>query len=655
MEILKQYQLELLKICGIICVILGFFASIVKYQSLRRKRALINIEFSAGILLISELFSYIYDGNMTSFGSCMLRLCNFLVYFLVCFETYSFNAYICSLLMGREKLRKLPKRITAGFVVSSVGMTMVLVSRLAGGLYYTFDSFNCYHRSPLFIISYLFPVAVLLLQISLIIQYRKFLSTGLYLSSLLFAIFPLIGGILQIFNYGFSIISVLIGIAAIVIYASSLVEQNNTLLKSANTEVMTGLPNQYGFIAEVEKVISKHEIKKYNSYYFDIVRMGQYNKKYGSDIGDVIIKKYAEYVAAHIDKDEVLSRLGGNFFIGLIKKEHADDFLEMLQSVPIEFNIGTETEKVSVAAVAGGYEITDSHVIAEHVIGNAAIAINIAKNMLKKPYAYLTKELLDELNESRQLEEKIPSAFKNEEFKVYYQPKVNIQTLELCGAEALVRWKHDDTVIPPFKFVPLMERNENICKLDFYMLEHVCADIVEWLEKGIIPPRISVNFSRKNLGNAILAEEIHNVVKKYNVPENLVQIEITETIDEYPLSYLKKVVEALQNYGMTVAIDDFGTGSSSINLLREISFDVLKIDKQFIECHSEKEVKLLEHIIHIARDIKASVIAEGVEEKDQLEMLKNLGCDEIQGYIFDRPLSKYKFEDRIVFGKYEIK
>lgn len=653
MELIKLYQLELLKILGIICIILGLFSTVIKFRSVRMKNSIVGLELGAGVLLLADMFSYLYDGDQSRLGYWIVRIGCFLPFFMICFELYAFNSFLCSNIMGREKLRKLPKRLLVGFIVPSVGMTMAVIAHFTG-LYYTFDQANNYHRAHLFLLSFIFPVTVIVIQLSLVFQYRKFFDRGIWSCSFLFLLLPVISGIVQIFSYGTSPVSIIIGLNAIILYICSLVYHNNLIIKSANTDSMTDLPNQYGFIEEIEKFKARRDIKKYNSYYFDIVRMGQYNRKYGTEAGDQIIKKYAAYIEENIDDDEVLSRLGGNFFITLIKKENAENFLEMIQGVPVEIKAGGENKTVMVAAIAGGYEITANNVISEQVIGNAALAVNIAKNVKKKPYVYLTKELLTELNETRQLEERIPAAFRNEEFIPYYQPKVNAETLELCGAEALARWERDKTVVPPFKFVPLMERNDTICMLDFYILEHVCMDIVTWLEQGITPPTISVNFSRKNLGNPILAEEIYNVVKKYNVPDNLIQIEITETLDEFPLDYLKGVVEALQRYGLTVAIDDFGTGSSSINLLREISFDVLKIDKQFIECSSEKEYRLLEHIITIAGDIDSKVIAEGVENTEQLKILKEYGCNEIQGYIFDRPLTKEKFEERMKMHKYSI-
>lgn len=283
---------------------------------------------------------------------------------------------------------------------------------------------------------------------------------------------------------------------------------------------------------------------------------------------------------------------------------------------------------------------------------NVAMAVNIAKNIQKKPYVYLTKELMQEMNEQRHLQEIIPSCMVQREFIPYYQPKIDLETYNLCGAEALVRWKHEGELVAPYKFIPLMEQNESICGLDMYMLNVVCEDIKMWISEGVNPPVISVNFSRKNLGNPNLAEDIYNVVKKHGIPFELIQIEFTETIDEYDIYTLKNVVEGIQKYGMTTAIDDFGVGSSSISVLKEIPFDVLKIDKSFIDSISDKDRNILGHIIEMANEMEARTITEGVEKAEQVEVLKKLGCAVIQGFFFDKPLPKEVFEDRMSNPQY---
>lgn len=651
MEILIQNQNDILKILAAVCLVLGCFSLIIRYRSRSMKYSLVGIEFGAAALLIADLFANKYNGDASVFGFYAVRTACFLFYFLMNFEILAFNYYIICLITGRGKLKEPPKSLKVCFVLVLTDIVLVVISQFTG-LCYTFDASNSYQRGPLFLIFFVLSAVAFVLQMINVIKYRKYINSSIRSALIVFTIMPLIAAVLRIFMSDFSVLNISIALTAIFQYIVSLVDQNNVLMKSVNTDALTGLPNQYGFIAEIEKLRGQHDIRNYNTYYIDIARMGQFNKRYGSENGDLIIKKFGLSIASQLEKDEVCGRLGGNFFITFVNKENAEKFLDYLKDVPVDLKIGDEIETIYVTSVIGGYEITDKHIVTEHVVGNAALAANIAKNMMKKPFAYLTKEIMEKLNESRQLEERIPVALKNGEFLPYYQPKVDIDNMELCGAEALARWEYDNALVPPAKFIPVMEKDDSICRLDFYILDRVCKDIVEWIDKGIEPPCISVNFSRRNLGNPVLAEEIYNVIAGNNVPGKYIQVEITETIDEYPLSYLKGVVEALQRYGLTVAIDDFGTGSSSINLLREISFDVLKIDRQFIECRSEKEKKLLEHIIDIAHDIDSHVIAEGVEQMDQIKMLKDYGCSQIQGYVFDKPLRKSEFEERMNRKKY---
>lgn len=424
-------------------------------------------------------------------------------------------------------------------------------------------------------------------------------------------------------------------------------EQTERVRELAIRDRATGVYSTYGFTLEADKRIKEGVAAEFDAYYLDIVRMGLYNRKYGDEAGDSIIRQYAKRLWEFVEEDGVVGRLGGNFFVALLRRECRENFLKLLSGVDVTVETGEGTESFQVASIAGVYEIRPEDTSPESIMTNISVAAGIAKNIQKKPVVIMTPELMQEINEQRQMLEMIPGCMERKEFKPFYQPKVNSREKVLCGAEALVRWEHEGELIAPYRFIPLLEKNEGICKLDFYMLDCVCSDLRKWIDAGLNPPVISVNFSRKNLGNPILAEEIYNVVKKYDIPVKLVQIEITETVDEYPLSYLKGVVEALQRYGLTVAIDDFGTGSSSINLIKEVSFDVLKIDKSFIDSITEKDCKILELIIAMANQIGAEVITEGAETQVQVEMLTSLGCDKIQGYYFDKPLPVGEFEKRL--------
>jgi EAL domain-containing protein (putative c-di-GMP-specific phosphodiesterase class I) len=224
----------------------------------------------------------------------------------------------------------------------------------------------------------------------------------------------------------------------------------------------------------------------------------------------------------------------------------------------------------------------------------------------------------------------------------------------LVGAEALVRWVRDGKVISPGEFIPVIEQDGSVCKLDFYMLEHVCRDIRSWLSMGIEPVRISVNFSRKHLSNPNLSEDIMRVIEKYDVPVRYIEIEVTETTDEEEQGMLGAFMRKMREYKIATAIDDFGTGYSSFNILRSFPIDVLKIDKSFIDDESltENDGIVLSNIVKMAKELKMDVITEGVENWEQVKFLQDIQCNVVQGFLFDRPMPPMDFEKKLRGKRY---
>ncbi len=642
----EKIQLQLLCIAACLCLFISFFILVIKYQSLKEKKAVLMLEVNTALLLFADVASHVFDGKPDSVSRLILQISSFLLFFLINFGLYAFNSYLLVLFMGRTKLLKLPKRLLICFILSSFEMSVIAAGHFFGWFYYI-DEENFYHRGPLFILSFIVPIVIFVLQASVAVQHRNLLSRRTFFGSMFWVSLPIVAGLLQIYFYGFSLLNLAMAISAILLFVFSLLEQNDRLLKAANTEYMSGLPNTYGFIREIELKIVSGQAANFDAYYFDIVRMSQINKKYGSDNGDKILVRYGEILQKYLFADEVLGRLGGNFFVALIRKENQHTFLQLLKGIEFDFKIESRNEKIKMSAVAGIYEIGKDDTIAERILGNTSEAISLAKNTEKKPVVILTPERQEELQRRKQLQEIFPQCLKNGEFVPYYQCQVDLQTQKLCGAEALVRWIHDGKIVPPCDFIPLMEENESICQLDFYMLEAVCRDIRRWMEKGLNPPAVSVNFSRRNLGNKDLALQILGVLKRNKVPENFIEIEITETLDEYSLETLKGVVEELQSYGIKVAIDDFGTGSSSISVLKEIKFDIVKIDRAFVEKLEESDILVLRCIVQMALAMNATVVTEGVEDKEQCKILQLIGCYQIQGFAFDHPSAAESFEKRL--------
>ncbi len=242
-----------------------------------------------------------------------------------------------------------------------------------------------------------------------------------------------------------------------------------------------------------------------------------------------------------------------------------------------------------------------------------------------------------------------PEALKNEEFLVYYQPKVSLRNYRLAGAEALVRWKHADSFIFPDQFIPVIEREGGICDLDFYMLDHVCANLRHWLDQGRRMVKVSVNLSRQHLGDEKLVEKIIKTIDDRNVPHELIEIELTETTTDVGFAELRRVIDGLHEQMISTSVDDFGMGYSSMNLIRELPWDVLKIDKCFLPKseNDRRQYIMLKHIISLAQDIGLDTIVEGVETIEHVKMLKENNCFLAQGYFFDKPLPIEEFEKRL--------
>ena len=244
-----------------------------------------------------------------------------------------------------------------------------------------------------------------------------------------------------------------------------------------------------------------------------------------------------------------------------------------------------------------------------------------------------------------------PEAIKNEEFQVFYQPKISLKNYRLEGAEALCRWKHGGEMVAPFRFIPALEAGQEICALDFYILEHVCQDIKRWLDEGKRVVRVSVNLSRRHFGNENLLKDIIGIIDKYDFPKKYIEIELTETSTDVDFKELKEVVTGLVDAGIRTSIDDFGMGYSSLNLLRELPWDTLKIDRSLLPVTKDENSKIaviMEHVIAMAHTLGIECIAEGVETIDQINILKNKSCFLAQGFYFDRPLEKQEFERRMI-------
>ncbi|MBQ7564654.1 MAG: EAL domain-containing protein [Lachnospiraceae bacterium] len=427
-------------------------------------------------------------------------------------------------------------------------------------------------------------------------------------------------------------------------YLKDLVEE-----KAALTEVMTGLPNAEGMNVFMAQKKAEETLTRFNAFYFNLRNVGLLNRRFGKKETDQLLVRYSRKVADFAKQEECVGRLSGDNFMALILKERSEEFLKLLEGVEVEARHGGKEIPVIIQAVTGCLDIDESHQDSASIVGMCTTALNEAKNTKKVPYLFATPEMSDMVFRQKQIVDEFPRALAGGEFKAYYQPKVDTTTNEIVGAEALVRWIHEGRLIPPDEFVPILEMDGSICKLDFHIFESVCRDIRKWSAEGIKPVRISTNFSRKNLSDPSFSSRIEETLEKYEVPREYIEVEITETTSEEENGLLSKFITDMHNADIMMAIDDFGTGYSSLNLLRDFPADVLKIDKSFIDQHTntERDNVVLANIAKMAKELNMKVITEGVERWDQVEFLKGINVNLVQGFLFDKPMPEDTFEERL--------
>lgn len=412
---------------------------------------------------------------------------------------------------------------------------------------------------------------------------------------------------------------------------------------------LTGLPNAGGYLAKVSERIKNETITDYTAFYFNLKGFGNINQRYGIESGDRILVQFTDKATEFLLEDEVLGHLGGDNFVALIRKERKEKFCRLLNGIEVNIGSGEIQEKLKIQSTIGLWDIDETFDDPGDAISRTSIALQHAKHILHVPVVSATQDMINKVAVQKDVLEKYQRALENREFLVFYQPKVDSRTDTLVGAEGLVRWKHDGQMVSPGVFIPPLEENGEIVLLDYYVLKRACEDIKRWISEGIEPVCISVNFSRKDLMDADLAENIDRIITNSGIDKKYIEVEVTETVDEQEHGVLAKFISDLYDRGIMTAIDDFGAGYSSLATLREFKVHTLKIDRSFINTKefSWKDEIILRDIIHMASGLNMDVITEGVERDDQLSFINKVGCYVIQGFFYDRPLPVEEFEERL--------
>lgn len=410
---------------------------------------------------------------------------------------------------------------------------------------------------------------------------------------------------------------------------------------------LTGVYSQLKFYQMTRDMLDQGAGQQFAFIHFDIDRFRMINAFYGSREGDRLIGIVANAIRGAMEEygKGTFGRISGDIFGICMPYESSDDIYQILNRVRGE--IKKHQVHYYLETCSGIYLIEDRDMDVAIMHDNAALAAAQCKNHYMVHDVLYTKELSDKLIQEQHIVDEMDIALEEEQFIVYFQPKYDLENMSPHGAEALVRWQRPNgTLIPPDEFVPVFEKNGFITKLDYYVWEKVCQFIRAELDEGREPAPISVNVSRVNLYNPQFLETLINLVEKYKIPPKYLHLELTESVFSEDARTIQSAIKYLHKAGFTILMDDFGSGYSSLNVLKDLDLDVLKIDMKFFSKGNtaEKGAKIIEAVIKMAESLDMTVIAEGVEEKDQVELLTNLGCDYIQGYYFARPMPQAQYE-----------
>lgn len=426
-----------------------------------------------------------------------------------------------------------------------------------------------------------------------------------------------------------------------------------TDIVSSGSDVMTGLYNFTGFYKRVEEWIKAHPGRRYRIHRYDLDGFKNVNGTFGYDAGNRLLINFGRYMRMNDTEDSFSAHLNADHFVrfssddSISPQECYERFLAYFKDYELHYPLPLHI---------GVYDLCEPDCDFYSMSYKALLALQSIKGDFSTRIAYYKPSMLTSTQARVELLGDAEKAISEEQFKVWFQPQVDYAEGVLTGAEALIRWDHPEKgMIPPGEFLPLFERSRLITKVDKYMWDRSCRYIRHWLDMGLNVP-VSVNISRIDIYDMDLRGFFTELVKKYDIPTTMLRLEITESFYMDNPRRMISTVDSFREAGFIVEMDDFGAGYSSLNILKDLNIDVLKLDMRFLSDFDGTDNKggvILRSVVQLAQDLKMKVIAEGVETREQAEFLKSIGCTCMQGYYFSKPIPAEKFESRMIENKWD--
>lgn len=411
----------------------------------------------------------------------------------------------------------------------------------------------------------------------------------------------------------------------------------------ATHDKLTGLYNNDYFCDKVQEILKSNPETEYYILCSDVKDFKLINDSFGKAIGDRVLNSIAWKLREKTTKDTLYCRQSGDKFCILIEKDNYDErvFIELAKEVSM-----TDGIHYPINMQIGVYKIEDRTISTSTMIDRAGMAIAENKEDYQNKIFYYDDKIRETKYWEQRLSGELENAIAENQLKVYLQAQCNGEG-KVIGSEALIRWLHPaEGMIPPFRFIPMFEQNGLISKVDLFVWEEAARLLRKWKDEGNGEYYISVNISPADFYFLDIYKEFVNIVKKYDINPSRLKLEITETVIMKDVESRLMIVENLRDFGFTVEMDDFGSGYSSLNMLKDISVDVLKLDMGFLykTKDEEKSRKIIGMIVQLSKALDMPVICEGVETQSQFEFLKSIKCDYFQGYLFAKPVPVEEFE-----------
>lgn len=423
-------------------------------------------------------------------------------------------------------------------------------------------------------------------------------------------------------------------------------DKDEIIHRQAFHDALTGLPNRVLFAERLDQALTDALRNQDNLavMFMDLDKFKTINDTLGHSVGDELLKEVANRLQHCLRGGDTVARWGGDEFTLLLAKIRTiADATGTAQRILDAFKevVKIDRHEIYINASIGIACFPDDGQEAEVLLQNADVALYQCKEQGRGIFRVYDADMNSEATELFALQNNLRHALERQEFMLYYQPQINLQSGGITGLEALIRWQHPEQgLVSPATFIPLAEESDLIVEIGKWVLEKACQQIVEWQQITGLPLTISVNLSTRQFYDPTLVETISQVLRQTQLDPKYLELEITETIAIKNISLAQQVLKQLQGMGIKIAMDDFGTGFSSLNYLTQLPLDTLKIDQSFIKrlTSDAKELEVINAVLSLGRGLHLSVVAEGVDTPEQLELLKSLKCETVQGFLISPPL-----------------